>query len=63
MQLILVAIIIFVPETVTYFIDKPTLAIESSSDILIDPLQGSSAPAQAPPDSSADIEKMLKENK
>ena len=63
MQLILVAIIIFVPETVTYFIDKPTLAIESSSDILIDPLQGSSAPAQATPDSSADIEKMLKENK
>jgi tripartite ATP-independent transporter DctM subunit len=63
MQLILVAIIIFVPETVTYFIDKPTVGIESSSDILIDPLQGSSAPAQATPDSSADIEKMLKENK
>jgi len=62
MQLILVAIIIFVPETVTYFIDKPAVGIESGSDILIDPLQGN-AVTPAPTDSSADIEKMLKENK
>ncbi|NDH79839.1 MAG: TRAP transporter large permease subunit, partial [Burkholderiaceae bacterium] len=61
MQLILVAIIIFVPETVTYFIDKPVAGIETGADVLIDPI-GNSGPAM-PTDSSADIEKMLKESK
>jgi tripartite ATP-independent transporter DctM subunit len=61
MQLILVAIIIFVPETVTYFIDKPVAGIETGADVLIDPI-GNSGPA-TPTDSSADIEKMLKESK
>ena len=39
LQLMLVAIIIFIPETVTYFIDKPAVAIDANGPS-IDPLAG-----------------------
>ena len=58
LQLILVAILIFFPEVVTYFVDKPTIAVESS-DALIDPF-ANTAPAAPVVDSSADIERQLR---
>ena len=61
LQLILVAIIIFIPETVTYFVDKPTAAFDASGPS-IDPLAGVEQ-NEITVDSSADIERQLRENK
>ncbi len=61
LQLILVAIIIFIPETVTYFVDKPTVAIDANGPS-IDPLAGVEQ-NEITVDSSADIERQLRENK
>jgi tripartite ATP-independent transporter DctM subunit len=61
LQLILVAIIIFIPETVTYFVDKPTAAFDASGPS-IDPLAGVEQ-NEITIDSSADIERQLRENK
>ena len=61
LQLILVAIIIFIPETVTYFVDKPTVAIDANGPS-IDPLAGVEQ-NEIIVDSSADIERQLRENK
>jgi tripartite ATP-independent transporter DctM subunit len=61
LQLILVAIIIFVPETVTYFVDKPTVAIDVNAPS-IDPLAGVEQ-NEITVDSSAEIERQLRENK
>ena len=61
LQLILVAIIIFVPETVTYFVDKPTAIIDSNAPS-IDPLEGVEQNENMV-DSSAEIERQLRENK
>ena len=61
LQLILVTIIIFVPETVTYFVDKPTAVFDSNSPS-IDPLEGVQQNENAA-DSSSEIERQLRENK
>jgi hypothetical protein len=61
LQLMLVAIIIFVPETVTYFIDKPAVAIDANGPS-IDPLAGVEQ-NEITVDSSAEIERQLRENK
>jgi len=61
LQLILVAIIIFIPETVTYFVDKPTAAFDASGPS-VDPLAGVEQ-NEITVDSSADIERQLRENK
>ncbi len=61
LQLILVAIIIFVPETVTYFIDKPAVAIDVNAPS-IDPLEGVEQ-NETSVDSSSEIERQLRENK
>ncbi|WP_371816889.1 TRAP transporter large permease subunit [Polynucleobacter sp. MWH-Braz-FAM2G] len=61
LQLILVAIIIFVPETVTYFVDKPTAVIDANSPS-IDPLAGVEQ-NEVTVDSSSEIERQLRENK
>ena len=61
LQLILVAIIIFIPETVTYFIDKPAAAMDVNA-ISVDPLAGVEQ-NEITVDSSADIERQLRENK
>jgi tripartite ATP-independent transporter DctM subunit len=61
LQLILVTIIIFVPETVTYFIDKPAVAFDANAPS-IDPLAGVEQ-NEIKVDSSADIERQLRENK
>jgi TRAP-type mannitol/chloroaromatic compound transport system permease large subunit len=61
LQLILVAIIIFVPETVTYFIDKPAIAVDANA-ISVDPLAGVEQ-NEITVDSSSEIERQLRENK
>jgi tripartite ATP-independent transporter DctM subunit len=61
LQLILVAIIIFIPETVTYFVDKPTATFDASGPS-VDPLAGVEQ-NEITVDSSADIERQLRENK
>ena len=61
LQLILVAIIIFIPETVTYFIDKPAVAMDVNA-VSVDPLEGVQQ-NEITVDSSADIERQLRENK
>jgi hypothetical protein len=61
LQLILVAIIIFVPETVTYFVDKPTAVIDSNAPS-IDPLEGVQQNENIV-DSSSEIERQLRESK
>jgi len=61
LQLILVAIIIFVPETVTYFIDKPAAAIDVNAPS-VDPLEGVQQ-NEITVDSSSEIERQLRENK
>jgi tripartite ATP-independent transporter DctM subunit len=61
LQLILVTIIIFIPETVTYFVDKPTAVFDASGPS-IDPLAGVEQ-NEITVDSSADIERQLRENK
>jgi tripartite ATP-independent transporter DctM subunit len=61
LQLILVAIIIFIPETVTYFVDKPTAVFDANGPS-IDPLAGVEQ-NEITVDSSADIERQLRENK
>jgi len=61
LQLILVAIIIFIPETVTYFVDKPTAAFDASGPS-VDPLAGVEQ-NEITVDSSSDIERQLRENK
>jgi TRAP-type mannitol/chloroaromatic compound transport system permease large subunit len=61
LQLILVAIIIFVPETVTYFLDQPAAAFDPSGPS-VDPLAGVEQ-NEIKVDSSADIERQLRENK
>jgi len=61
LQLILVAIIIFVPETVTYFVDKPTAIIDSNAPS-IDPLEGVQQNENIV-DSSSEIERQLRESK
>ena len=61
LQLILVAIVIFIPETVTYFVDKPTATIETNA-ISIDPLEGVQQ-NEITVDSSSEIERQLRENK
>ena len=61
LQLILVAIIIFIPETVTYFVDKPTVAIDANGPS-IDPLAGVEQ-NEITVDSSSEIERQLRENK
>jgi len=61
LQLILVAIIIFIPETVTYFVDKPAVAIDVNAPS-IDPLEGVQQ-NEVTVDSSAEIERQLRENK
>ncbi|MBU3555451.1 TRAP transporter large permease subunit [Polynucleobacter sp. UB-Piko-W3] len=61
LQLILVAIIIFIPETVTYFVDKPIAAFDASGPS-VDPLAGVEQ-NEITVDSSADIERQLRENK
>jgi len=60
LQLILVAIIIFVPETVTYFIDKPAVTIDANGPS-IDPLAGVEQ-NEITVDSSSEIERQLREN-
>jgi tripartite ATP-independent transporter DctM subunit len=61
LQLILVAIIIFIPETVTYFVDKPAAVFDASSPS-VDPLAGVEQ-NEITVDSSSDIERQLRENK
>jgi len=61
LQLILVAIIIFIPETVTYFVDKPAAVFDASGPS-VDPLAGVEQ-NEIKVDSSADIERQLRENK
>jgi hypothetical protein len=61
LQLILVAIIIFIPETVTYFVDKPTAVFDASGPS-VDPLAGVEQ-NEIKVDSSADIARQLRENK
>jgi tripartite ATP-independent transporter DctM subunit len=61
LQLILVAIIIFVPETVTYFVDKPAIAVDVNA-ISVDPLAGVEQ-NEITVDSSSEIERQLRENK
>jgi tripartite ATP-independent transporter DctM subunit len=61
LQLILVAIIIFIPETVTYFVDKPAVAIDSNA-VSVDPLEGVQQ-NEITVDSSSEIERQLRENK
>ena len=61
LQLILVAIVIFIPETVTYFVDKPTATIDTNA-ISIDPLEGVQQ-NEITVDSSSEIERQLRENK
>ena len=61
LQLILVAIIIFIPETVTYFVDKPAVAIDANGPS-IDPLAGVEQ-NEITVDSSSEIERQLRENK
>jgi TRAP-type mannitol/chloroaromatic compound transport system permease large subunit len=61
LQLILVAIIIFIPETVTYFVDKPTATFDASGPS-VDPLAGVEQ-NEITVDSSSDIERQLRENK
>ncbi len=61
LQLILVAIIIFIQETVTYFVDKPTAAFDASGPS-VDPLAGVEQ-NEITVDSSADIERQLRDNK
>jgi tripartite ATP-independent transporter DctM subunit len=61
LQLILVAIIIFIPETVTYFIDKPAIAVDANA-ISVDPLAGVEQ-NEITVDSSSEIERQLRENK
>ena len=61
LQLILVAIIIFVPETVTYFVDKPAAVFDASGPS-VDPLAGVEQ-NEIKVDSSSDIERQLRENK
>jgi tripartite ATP-independent transporter DctM subunit len=61
LQLILVAIIIFIPETVTYFVDKPAAVFDASGPS-VDPLAGVEQ-NEITVDSSADIERQLRENK
>jgi len=61
LQLILVAIIIFIPETVTYFVDKPAAVFDASGPS-VDPLAGVEQNEIAV-DSSSDIERQLRENK
>lgn len=61
LQLILVAIIIFIPETVTYFVDKPAIAIDVNAPS-IDPLEGVQQ-NEVKVDSSSEIERQLRENK
>ena len=61
LQLILVAIIIFIPETVTYFVDKPAAAIDTNA-VSIDPLEGVQQ-NEITVDSSSEIERQLRENK
>ena len=61
LQLILVAIIIFIPETVTYFVDKPAAVFDASGPS-VDPLAGVEQ-NEIKVDSSSDIERQLRENK
>jgi tripartite ATP-independent transporter DctM subunit len=61
LQLILVAIIIFIPETVTYFVDKPAAVFDASGPS-VDPLAGVEQ-NEITIDSSSDIERQLRENK
>jgi tripartite ATP-independent transporter DctM subunit len=61
LQLILVTIIIFVPETVTYFLDKPAIAVDLNAPS-IDPLEGVQQ-NEVKVDSSSEIERQLRENK
>jgi tripartite ATP-independent transporter DctM subunit len=61
LQLILVAIIIFIPETVTYFVDKPAAVFDASGPS-VDPLAGVEQ-NEIKIDSSSDIERQLRENK
>ena len=61
LQLILVAIVIFIPETVTYFVDKPTATIDTNA-VSIDPLEGVQQ-NEITVDSSSEIERQLRENK
>jgi tripartite ATP-independent transporter DctM subunit len=61
LQLILVAIIIFIPETVTYFVDKPTAVFDASGPS-VDPLAGVEQ-NEITVDSSSEIERQLRENK
>ena len=61
LQLILVAIIIFIPETVTYFVDKPAVAIDVNAPS-VDPLEGVQQ-NEITVDSSSEIERQLRENK
>ena len=61
LQLILVAIIIFFPQTVTYFIDQPMQAM-SNSLISVDPLKDV-IENENTIDSSAEIMRQFKENK
>jgi tripartite ATP-independent transporter DctM subunit len=61
LQLILVAIIIFIPETVTYFVDKPPAVFDANGPS-VDPLAGVEQ-NEIKVDSSADIERQLRENK
>lgn len=61
LQLILVAIIIFIPETVTYFVDKPAALFDASGPS-VDPLAGVEQ-NEIKVDSSSDIERQLRENK
>jgi tripartite ATP-independent transporter DctM subunit len=61
LQLILVTIIIFIPETVTYFVDKPAAVFDASGPS-VDPLAGVEQ-NEIKVDSSSDIERQLRENK
>ena len=61
LQLILVAIVIFIPESVTYFVDKPTATIDTNATS-IDPLEGVQQ-NEITVDSSSEIERQLRENK
>jgi hypothetical protein len=56
-----VAIIIFIPETVTYFVDKPAAVFDASGPS-VDPLAGVEQ-NEIKVDSSSDIERQLRENK
>lgn len=61
LPLILVAIIICISETLAYFVDKPTAAFDASGPS-VDPLAGVEQ-NEITVDSSADIERQLRENK